>query len=58
MLSVVGIGPGALDLLTERGRARHLHRLHYLVHRSQLISHLEKKSCGTRGFCQYRPFGS
>ena len=43
MLSVVGTGPGTLDLLTERARARHPHRLHYLVHRSQLISHLEKK---------------
>ena len=31
------------DLLTERARARHPHRLPYLVHRSQLISHLEKK---------------
>ena len=43
MLSVAGTGPGALDLLTERARARHPHRLHYLVHRYQLISHLEKR---------------
>jgi len=46
MLSVVGIGPGALDLLTERARARHPHRMHYLVHRSQMISHLEKRVAG------------
>ena len=43
MLSVVGTGPGAPDLLTERARAGHLHRLHYSVHRSQMISHLEKR---------------
>ena len=46
MLSVVGTGPGALDLLTERARARHPHRLHYSVHRSQLISHLKKRVAG------------
>ena len=50
MLSVVGTGPGALDLLTERARARHPHRLHYSVHRYQLILHLEKRVAGRVAF--------
>jgi len=44
MLSVVG--PGALDLLTERARAGHPYRLHYSVHRSQMILHSEKRVAG------------
>ena len=55
MLSVVGIGPGALDLLTERARARHPHRLHYSVHRSQMISHLEKRVAGRVVFANADP---
>jgi len=53
MLSVVG--PSALDLLTERARAGHPHRLHYSVHRSQMISHLEKRVAGRMVFANADP---